>query len=125
MVPEEGDATTIVFQEDRNTQKNPQEKIGFQIFATPFGMEEILTEDRIKQDIPSAHMENTQSIILNPDAPQHEEVQALLFSSEDAVIGKTIEVWFVQNGYLYEITAPAHMEELLPKILSSWRSLKL
>ncbi|OGZ46045.1 MAG: hypothetical protein A3J54_03645 [Candidatus Ryanbacteria bacterium RIFCSPHIGHO2_02_FULL_45_13b] len=125
IVPEEGDAVTIVFQEDEPVQKPPQEKIGFQIFATPFGVEETLTEDRIKQDLPSARIEGAQPIILNPEAPQDEEVQALLFSSEDAVLGKTIEVWFVQNKYLYEITALAHMEELLPKILSSWRSLTL
>lgn len=123
IVTEENDAATIVFKEHDTTEKPPREKIGFQIFITPFGEEEILTPDRITEDIPSARIENAKSIILNPDAAQEEEIQALLFSSEDSILGKTIEVWFTKNGYLYEVTAPEHMNELLPKILSSWRSI--
>lgn len=125
IVLEENNAATILFQEDTVTEKPPREKIGFQIFITPFGEEEILTPDRITEDIPSAVIEHAQSVILNPDAERDGEVEALLFSSEDPIIGKTIEVWFTKNGYLYEVTAPEHMNELLPKILSSWRSLKL
>lgn len=123
IVAEEHNAATMVFQEHDTTEKPPREKIGFQIFVTPFGEEEILTKERIREDVPSAHIENATSIIINPDVPGEKEIQALLFSSEDTVLGKTIEVWFTKNGYLYEVTAPEHMNELLPKILSSWRAL--
>ena len=125
MVSEEDGGATLVFKEHETSPKPPEESIKFQIFITPFGEEETLSEERIKKDIPSAVIEHAQPVILNPDAERDGEVQALLFSSQDEIIGKTIEVWFTKNGYLYEVTAPAHMDDVLPKILSSWRSLKL
>ena len=117
---EPNDSATLVFrEEDKN--KPEKERLGFQIFITPFGEEETITPERIQKDLPFAVVEDPQQVIINPEASAEEEIQALLFWSNDPDIGRTREVWFTKNGYLYEITTYADLNEWLPLILSTWR----
>lgn len=113
---EKDGAKTIVFQ--GNVGNQIADKEGFQIFITPFE-EATLTKDRILKDIPGAILDDYQEIIIG--AAVEESVRGLLFWSEDPLIGRTREVWFVHNQSLYEITAYAHMDELLSGIASTWR----
>lgn len=110
--PEKDSAETIVFQ--------GAEQQGFQIFITPFE-EAQLTKERILRDIPGAILEGAQEAFIGTAAGQN--IKALLFWSEDPLIGRTREAWFVHIGYLYEITAYESMDELLAGIMSTWHML--
>lgn len=115
------DSETIIFQESLSAGSE-QEKIGFQIFISPFGKDEILTQNRILEDLPEAIIEEPQEAILGTltGASEEERIHALLFWSHDPSIGKTREVWFTHDGYLYEITTYAYLDSWLAKILSTW-----
>jgi len=104
---EDKDSQTIVFQKE-------EEKFGFQIFVSPFEEGEVLTQERILEDLPSAIIEEPQEVIIG------DGIHALLFWSFDPTIGKTREVWFPYQGYLYEITTYAHLDIWLAQILSTW-----
>lgn len=112
LFPEKDDSETIVF------KKNGEEN-GFQIFISPFdGI--ILTKEIILQDLPSIVIEKMQPVIINPGVPAESRIEGLIFWSDDPDIGKTREAWFVHNGYLYQVTAYAHLDNLLAGILSTW-----
>lgn len=94
---------------DPNGQKQE-----FQIHISMFDEPGPITAERILKDIPDMVI----------DAPQTVSVggaSALTFLSQDASLGKTREVWFTQEKYLYQITAYAEMDEVLGKILETWK----
>ena len=107
---------TIIFQDEGDTDDTLlQDRSGFQIFITPFENEEgVLTRERILEDLPTAVIEDPQEIIIG------DNIQALLFWSEDPFIGRTREVWFSYGENLYEITTYAHLGLWLAQILSTW-----
>jgi hypothetical protein len=98
-------ASTIVFQK-------PGEEFGFQIFITPYGLDQI-TQEKINTDLQGAKMENATEILLPGDT------RAVHFTSNSPVIGKSSEVWFIRNGYLYEITTYQALDSWLAEILKS------
>lgn len=105
---ESDNTETIVFQRETN------EKAGFQIFVSPY--EEELKEERIVNDFRVLlHLENFEEIMIG------NSVSAFVFNGEDPAIGKTKEVWFSHDGYLYQITAYAHFGDELGRILETWR----
>ena len=108
---EEADnAETILFE----NKKEGEEKLGFQIFITPFG-EETITRERILQDLPNAGIEEPQEAILG------DGTHALIFWSNDEAVGKTREVWFTHAGYLYEVSTYARLDTWLANILKTWQ----
>lgn len=100
---------TIIF------QTQDEKKLGFQIFISPFGEDEVITRERILEDIPFTTVLEPQEAIIGDD------IHALLFWSEDPRVGRTREVWFTYDGNLYEITTYAELDSWLAQILSSWR----
>lgn len=114
---EKDNGETIVFQSQEGdfSTGSGQDKTGFQIFITPFGEDEVITRDRILEDIPFATVDEPQEVIIG------DNIRALLFWSEDPLIGRTREVWFVHDSNLYEITTYAEFDSLLVQVLSSWR----
>lgn len=104
-------AETIVFQ---GAKAREGEKLGFQIFISPYGEDEVLTKERILEDVPGAVIDDAIEVILG------DGTQALLFWSESSEVGRTREVWFVHSGQLYEITTYADLDEWLANILSTW-----
>lgn len=42
-------------------------------------------------------------------------------ASKDAVLGDTREVWFIRNGYLYEVTTLKPLEGWLQDIVQTWK----
>ncbi|PJE69041.1 hypothetical protein COU96_01905, partial [Candidatus Shapirobacteria bacterium CG10_big_fil_rev_8_21_14_0_10_38_14] len=86
---EEGD--TILVQEKES-------KKSFQIFISPFDEPGPLTKERVKQDLPDLIINNPEQRVLKNGAV------ALVFFSEESSIGETREIWFVHNGYLYQIS---------------------
>ena len=118
---QEEEGETIVFRRPEDKEKNlPKEKLGFQIFVSAFEEETTLTQERILKDAPSTVIEDPQEVIIGGNIP------ALLFWSENPVIGKTREVWFTDGkGYLYEVTTYAHLDTLLAGILSTWKFIEV
>jgi len=112
---------TIVFQQPNLPGVKPledSEKIGLQIFISPFEDEEgVLTQERVLEDLPFAVIIEPQEVFLGVLAEK--EIPALIFWSEDPLIGKTREVWFIHSGYLYEITTYAYLDLWLANILST------
>jgi len=106
----EEESETIVFQK-RGDKK------GFQIFITPYIGEQI-TREKILEDLPSTIVKNPTEAIIG------ENIRALIFWSDSSEIGKTREVWFTQNGYLFEISAYAELDEWLAEILKTWKVLE-
>lgn len=104
---EDEDSQTIVFQK-------PGEKLGFQIFISPFEEGAVLTQERILEDLPTAVIDEPQEVVIGNG------IHALLFWGYDPAIDKTREVWFSHNDQLYEITTYAHLDIWLAEILDTW-----
>lgn len=101
-VNEGGGAVTLAFE-------NIEKALGFQMFIVPYD-EPAITEERFKQDIPSGVRENVEKVFIDG-------TEGVAFDSEDGVLGPTKEVWFIRDGYLYEVTAPKSQERLLSDVL--------
>ena len=99
-------AQTITFQ-------NPDVGQGFQIFIVPYGARQVSAE-RFKQDEPSGVMKEPLDI-------QIDGTTGTRFKSKDMLLGETREVWFIHDGYLFEITAPISLDAWLASIMATWK----
>lgn len=102
--------TTLVLAETAN----PAEKRSFQIFIMPFDEPGPINKERILIDMPNAVIDNPQSISING-------IDAFLFFGKDEDLGRTREVWFVNNGYLYQVSSWASFDEELSKIMATFK----
>jgi len=100
--------------------QNPGKREGFQIFIIPFDEPGPITSERVKKDLPDEKIENPQTALIGPD----KKIEALIFFSEKEGIGKTREVWFVQNGYLFQVTTYADLDNFIASVMGTWRTLK-
>lgn len=107
ILPDGTDSKALLFQNRRTGE-------GFQIYLTPFEEQIILTPDRIRQDIPDIVLNHFQEIRISG-------VLTLFFASQDETFGNTYEVWFVHQGTLFQITAPADSVDLLKQILITFK----
>lgn len=99
-------ASTITF-EDVTEEK------GFQIFVVPYA-EAKITKEQFKRDLSSGIFKNQTDILID-------NVFALAFESRDDILGETREIWFINYGFLYEVTAPKEFDDWLFDILKTWR----
>jgi len=90
-------------------------KTGFQIFIAPFDEPGPITKERILQDLPDMKITNAENRVLKNGIP------ALIFFSEETSLGKTREIWFIKNGYLYQITATKEIDSLVAQIVATWK----
>lgn len=102
-------AATFVF-EDRATGT------GFQLFIVPF-IEKEVSEERFRMDIPSGVRNDMKDITIDGAV-------GASFFSEHAALGETAEVWFVANGYLYEVTTIKSLSDLVSELMASWKFLE-
>lgn len=98
-------ASTISFEDAQNGT-------GFQIFVVPF-LDEQISEERFRMDIPSGVRRDVQNITVDG-------ATGASFFSESARLGETAEVWFVQDGYLYEVATVQPLASWLSTIMESW-----
>ena len=105
---EGGGAATITFEDAVNGS-------GFQIFILPYAESQV-SEERFLLDVPSG-------VRNNPVDIQVDGVMATSFSSTNASLGDTWEVWFIHEGFLYELTTLKPLENLLDKIVQTWKFL--
>ncbi len=102
-------ATTFSFEDGAAGQ-------GFQIFVLPY-LEEQVSEERFRTDIPSGIRRDMNDITIDGTT-------GASFFSEHAILGETAEVWFVQNGHLYEVTTLKPLAEWLSGILQTWEFIR-
>ena len=84
---------------------------GFQIFIVPYG-ENKVSEARFKQDEPSGVRKGSRDITIDG-------VTANAFYSTNVMLGDTAEVWFINSGYLFEVTTPKPLASWLSQIMAS------
>jgi hypothetical protein len=104
--PGQGSSLTVAF-------RDPATGKGFQVFAVPYGSPRI-TDERFKLDEPSGVMDSPQNITID-GAP------ATKFFSVNAAMGDVREIWFINGGLLYEVTAPKALDDWLFGIMQSWQ----
>ncbi|TSC55464.1 MAG: hypothetical protein Greene041679_607, partial [Parcubacteria group bacterium Greene0416_79] len=99
-------ASTITFEDAREGKS-------FQIFVVPY-KEEYITGEQFKKDIPSGIIEEATDIVIDG-------VRATVFFSKDNILGDTREVWFIKDGFLFEITTRRELDSWLAALMKSWR----
>lgn len=99
-------ASTITFEDTVGTH-------GFQIFIVPYSEKQI-TREQFKKDVPSGIIDEPTDIIIDG-------ARATMFFSKDSVIGETREIWFIKDGFLFEITARRALDAWLANIMQTWR----
>jgi hypothetical protein len=105
----EGKGTVITFE-------NTKTRRGFQIFVVPY-QEKVITPERFKMDVPSGVIKDKTDILVNG-------TPATMFYSTNAAMGETREVWFIKNGFLYEVTTYKELDAWLSNIMQTWRFLE-
>jgi len=86
----------------------------FQIFIMPYDEPGPITPERILIDQPEMVIKDPQTV---PIAGE----EALVFFSTDPDIGDVREVWFVHSGHLYQASTYAKYDELLAKVMRTFR----
>ena len=101
-------------QTNPNSQ-NSNDQNGLQIYISEFDEPETgLTRERILQDIPDLKIANEQAVKLSG-------LDGLRFDSVNQSGQATKEIWLVHNGFLYQISAVVGSEEVLNKMIESWK----
>jgi hypothetical protein len=99
-------SSTIVFQ-------NPQEGLGFQVFIVPYGETQV-TQERFLMDEPSGVRTNVMNVHIDG-------VLGTAFEGRNLALGTTSEVWFIKDGYLFEVVSPQVLAGWLASELATWK----
>ena len=105
---EEGAAMTITFQPGNGEP-------GFQVFVQHNNGAQI-TDERFRIDEPSGVMKEPVDFTLDG-------TPARTFYGYDTLIGDTREIWFIKDGFLYEITTYKALDSWLTQIIQTWKFL--
>ncbi len=95
--------------------ENPSNGQGFQIYVTPYGDTQI-TKERFLLDISSGVMKDPTDIVVGG-------VRGTMFFSTNSIMGETREVWFINNGFLYEVVTYKQLDAWLASIMQTWKFL--
>lgn len=95
------------------TFENPSTGEGFQIYITPYNETQI-TPERFRLDVSSGVMKEPVDVIIVG-------VRGTMFWSKNSIMGETREVWFINNGFLYEIVTYKDLDAWLGTIMQSWK----
>ncbi len=101
-------AFTVAFEDDQTLQ-------AFQIFIVPYAESQV-TDARFRRDEPSGIRNDPTDIKVDGAA-------GVAFYGADATLGDTQEIWFIKNGYLYEVTTIKALELPLTTIMQTWKSI--
>ena len=103
---EGGGASTITFED-------AEEGLGFQIFIVPYGENQV-SEERFLMDVPLGIRENSSDFYIDGAV-------AVSFYSKNIGLGDTWEVWFIREGFLYEVTTLKNLDVWFGDIMKSWK----
>jgi len=104
---EAANGRTITFESADGSQ-------GFQIFITPYVQTQI-DKSRIDLDTHGTAEGTPTEIVLQNGT------HALAFFSSDPILGRLREVWFLDGGYLYEVTTYDTLDSWLASIMQTWK----
>lgn len=88
---------------------------GFQVYVTPYAEDQI-TEKRFRLDVSSGVMREPVDVMISG-------VRGTMFWSRNSIMGETREVWFINNGFLYEVVTYKQLDEWLSGIMQTWEFL--
>jgi len=104
---DEGDATTVLIQ-------SVPENVFFQMYITPWGDPQTpLTAALIEEAAPQLQVHDARPIIVGG-------VDGIMFSAQAPNQGDSVQVWFVHDGALYQISTYPEQLPLLSKVLTTW-----
>ena len=92
-----------------------EEKSGFQVYITPFDEAEPLTGARILQDLPPSEVIDPKDVLIG----EGKAINAVIFLSTNPSFGKTREVWFIREGFLYQVTTYEGQDNMIGPILET------
>lgn len=95
------------------TFEEPTGQKGFQIYVTKYDSEQI-TRERFLLDSPSGVMSEPTDVIIDG-------VRGTMFFGRHSLMGETREVWFIRNGYLYEVATYKELDSWLGSIMATWK----
>ena len=105
---EGGGAATVV-------QENIAKQRGLQIFVVPYSGTTI-SDARFNKDEPSGVRYNIKDTTVGV-----KRIPAVTFNGYDETLGDTREVWFIHNGFLYEVTTLKGFGDWFIDIMQTWR----
>lgn len=88
---------------------------GILIFIYPFNEPGPITKERVLKDVPDMKIQNEIQLKIGG------AIDAFGFDCDEREIGPTKEVWFVRNGFLYQISAAEGSGEVFYKMAETWR----
>jgi len=91
-------------------------KQGFQVYIIPFDESGPLTLSRIKQDLPDLRIDNPQVVVIAGGS-----ISALLFESQSESYDRSREIWFMYDGFMYQVTTRAGADDFIGPVMESWR----
>jgi hypothetical protein len=86
---------------------------GFQIFITPYKYSQI-TKERFRMDEPSGIINQPTNVVIDG-------LPGTMFYSKNSLMGDTREVWFINNGFLYEVVTYKNLDGWLSQIMATWQ----
>lgn len=109
---DEGQGTeTVIF-----TPTDEGAEAVMQIFVTPYLLQEI-TKERLAKDVPSGEIKDVTEVMIGP----RNDIRAVRFISAHTGLGEAREVWFLRNGYLFEVTTRMENDAWLATVLKTWQ----
>lgn len=95
------------------TVAEPATGAGFQVYVTPYA-KDYIDEAQIALDLPSGVMQEPVDILIDG-------VRATMFLSRNSIMGETREVWFINNGFLYEVVTYKQLDTWLGEVMQTWK----
>ena len=103
---DEDGARTITFE-------SPDDEHAYQIFVVPYA-ESAITPEQFLTDDPSG-------VMIDPKEMMVDGVPAKSFFGYNDQMGDTWEVWFIHDGFLFEVTTYKPLDAWLTSILQTWK----
>lgn len=93
--------------------QDPSSGYGFQIYAFPYNLPTI-TQERFKIDEPSGVVKNQKDVRVAG-------AKGTMFESTAPVVGALREIWFINNGIMYEVTTALKFDDWIRPIMGTWQ----
>ncbi len=93
--------------------QDPSTNQGFEVYVTPYSGKQI-DKSRFLLDEPSGTFKEPTNVVIDG-------VQATMFYGFNPIMGDTREVWFIRNGFLYEVATYKSLDTWLGQIMQTWK----
>jgi hypothetical protein len=103
---EQGGGFTVTFEDIEADQQ-------FQVYVTPYSGGQI-SEAQFKLDEPSGVRKNQTDVVVDG-------ARGTMFFSNYPRMDDTREVWFINRGFLYEVTTYKELDSWLAQIMQTWK----